>query len=85
VKAAESRDAYEDVEEARTQRRDEYQPIAQFDHTYQTTGIREGISSQPTYTEAAASPSSQPRSAANQSSDAPPSYSAIVKGGIAFL
>lgn len=82
VKAAESRDAYEDIEEARTQGRNEYQPIAQFDHTYQTTGVREGTSEQITYTEVVVSSSSQPRNSANQSSDAPPSYSAIVKGGI---
>jgi hypothetical protein len=83
VKAAESRDGYEDIEEARTQRRNEYQPIAQFDHTYQTTGIREGTSEQITYTEVVVTSSSQPKDSTNQPSDAPPSYSAIVKGGIA--
>jgi hypothetical protein len=88
VRAAEARDEYEDLESARNETRDEYRPIAQFDHTHhshhthqppkthqQQVGVYEGG---PTYAEvAAAGTSSQNKSAP----DAPPSYSAIVKGG----
>jgi hypothetical protein len=82
VKAAEARDGYEDLESAGPQRRNEYQPIAQFDHTYQTTGVRDGAGEHPTYVEVVAASTSQPKANATSSSDAPPSYSAIVKGGM---
>ena len=82
MKAAEAREGYEDVETARPERRDEYQPIARFDHTYQTTGARDGVGEDPTYTEVVSGSTSQPRNNATTSSDAPPSYSAIVKGGM---
>jgi hypothetical protein len=79
VKAAEARDGYEDIESARQERRDEYQPIAQFDHTHhqQQTGVVDG----PSYAEVVAGSSSQPKNNKTGPSDQPPSYSAIVKGG----
>jgi hypothetical protein len=80
VRAAETREAYEDLETAIHDRRDEYQPIAQFDNTYQQQiGVAHG-GDQPTYAEVAAGSSSQNK-ATRGVSDAPPSYSAIVKGG----
>ena len=80
VKAAEERDeAYRDVESSASEQRSGYRPIPQFDHTYQTSGVREGARDDPTYPEAVAGSSSQPKPAG--ASDAPPSYSAIVKGG----
>ena len=79
AKAADARDMFDDMENARHERRSEYQPIAQFDHQYQQTGvIRDGSTDQPTYADVVAGSSSQPK---NSSSDNPPSYSAIVKGG----
>jgi hypothetical protein len=85
VKAAEARDGYEDLESARPERREEYQPIAQFDHTYQQTGgVRDGGIEGPSYAEVVAGSSTQPKNAIGPSSDAPPSYSAIVKGGTYF-
>ena len=86
VKATESRDGNEDLESVRPERREEYQPIAQFDHTYQQTGgVRDGGVEGPTYAEVIAGSSSQLKNATGPSSDAPPSYSAIVKGGIYLL
>jgi hypothetical protein len=80
VKAAEARDGYEDVESAQSRNRDEYQPIAQFDNTYQQQGgVYQGADG-PTYAEVAAGSSSQNKRTPGVS-DAPPSYSAIVKGG----
>lgn len=70
------------METARTERRDEYQPIAQFDHTYQTTGARDGVGEHPIYVEVVSVSTSQPINTTSSSSDAPPSYSAIVKGGM---
>jgi hypothetical protein len=85
-KAAEARDGNEDLESARPERREEYQPIAQFDHTYQQTGgVRDGGIEGPTYAEVVAGSSTQPKSTTGLTSDAPPSYSAIVKGGIYLL
>lgn len=78
IKAAEERDGCHDVESAPNQQRSGYQPIPQFDHTYQTSGVRDGGVDNPTYAEVVASSSSQPKPGA---SEAPPSYSAIVKGG----
>ena len=80
VKAAETRDGYQDIEAGDPNRRVEYEPIAQFDHTYQQTGIREGVGDHPTYAEVAAGTSTQ-TNPANSTSEDPPSYSAIVKGG----
>lgn len=85
VKAAEARDAYEDLEVARPDRRDEYAPIAQFDHTYQTAGVRDGAGENPTYADMVAGSASQPKPNATSSSDAPPSYSAVVKGGMSSV
>jgi hypothetical protein len=82
VKAAEAREGYEDVETSRPERRDEYQPIAQFDRTYQTSGARDGGEEHPIYVEVVSGSTSQPIHNTTTSSDAPPSYSAIVKGGI---
>ena len=84
VKAAEARQEYVDIESAPSSRRDEYQPIAQFDYTYQQRGVREGVGEGPTYAEVAAGATSQQNAGGNASTDAPPSYSAIVKGGISF-
>lgn len=78
AKAADARDVWDDMENARHERRSEYQPIAQFDQQYQQTGIHDASADQPTYADVVAGSSSQPK---NSSSDNPPSYSAIVKGG----
>ena len=60
-------------------RRSEYQPIAQFDHTHQTTGIREENVEQTTYVEVVVGSSSEP--AAGCTLTDPPAYGAVVKGG----
>lgn len=82
MKAAEAREGCADIETARSERQDEYQPIAQFDHTYQTTGARDGVGEYPTYAEVVSGSTSQPRNNNPTSSDAPPLYSAIIEGGI---
>jgi hypothetical protein len=84
VKAAEFRDGCEDLESTQTGRRAGYQPIAQFDHTYQQqVGVLEQGGDNPTYAEAAAGSSSQNKPApGGLNRDTPPSYSAVVKGGI---
>ena len=70
------------METARPERQDEYQPIAQFDHTYQTVVVRDGVGEHPIYAEVVSGSTSQPKNNTDTSSGAPPSYSAIVKGGI---
>src|SRR5436190_1755037 len=82
VKASEEREGYEDMETARPERPDDYQPIAQFDRTYQTIIVRDGVGEHSTYAEVVSGSTSQPKNNVNTSSDAPPSYSAIAKGGI---
>jgi hypothetical protein len=82
VKAAEAREGYEDIETGPRNRRNEYEPIPQFDHTYQQSGTRAGVGEGPTYAEAVAGTTSQQNTSQNAAKDQPPSYSAIVKGGI---
>lgn len=85
VKDAETREAregYQDIENTQPERHNDYRPIPQFDRTYkQTTGVREGVGDDPVYPEVTAATSSQPRT----NVDAPPSYSAVVKGGILII
>ena len=82
AKAADARDGYEDIENSGPRRRNEYQTIAQFDYQYQQTGIRDASGENPTYADVVAGSSSQPK---NSSSDNPPSYSAVVKGGVKLI
>jgi hypothetical protein len=73
------------LEEARPERQDGYAPIAQYDHTYrQTSGVHAAADENPTYAEVVAAGSAQPKNSAGFSAENPPSYSAIVKGGISF-
>ena len=86
VKAAEAREGYEDIESGPADGRNAYRPIGQYDHTHQQQGFTgEGGGDGPTYAEVVAGSSSQQNASRNASTDVPPSYSAVVKGGNSSL
>ena len=78
--SAEAQDAYADFEAGSQpqQRRDEYQPIAQFDHKYQSTGTHAGAGEGLIFPKVVAGAASSN----NPIPDEPPSYAAVDIGGI---